>query len=127
MDQYQFNTLDHYRTRSYDGSVSARSGAISDNGTTSLRIRTVFATADSIKFFYKVSSEANFDFLSFKLHDTEIFKKSGELPWKKKTVPVPAGLNKMEWIYRKDANKSEGSDCAWIDMIDFAQSSTVNY
>jgi len=114
-------------TSSYDGTVSARSGAISNNGTTSLRIRTVFAAADSIKFFYKVSSEANFDFLSFKLNDTEIFKKSGEIPWTKKTVPVPAGLNKMEWIYIKDGTTSEGSDCAWIDMIDFAQSSPVNY
>ncbi len=117
-------------TSSYDGSVSARSGAISDNGTTSLIIRTVFATADSIKFFYKVSSEANYDFLSFKLNDVEIFKKSGEIPWTKKVIAVPKGLNKMEWIYKKDANdayNSEGSDCAWIDMIDFAQSSPVNY
>ena len=80
-----------------------------------------------VKFFYKVSSEPNYDFLSFKLNDNEIFKKSGEIPWTKQSVPVQAGLNKMEWSYRKDNSVSEGSDGAWIDMIDFAQSGTVTY
>jgi hypothetical protein len=112
---------------SYDGSVSARSGAIGNSGSTSLAIRTIYAKDDSVKFFYKVSSEPNYDFLSFKLNDVEIFKKSGEIPWTMRTVAVPAGLNKMEWIYKKDNSVSQGSDCAWIDMIDFAQSSTVRY
>ena len=112
---------------SYDGNLSARSGAISHNGSTSLAIRTVYAKDDSVRFFYRVSSEPNYDFLAFKLNDAEIFKKSGEIPWTKATVAVSAGLNKMEWIYRKDISVSDGSDCAWIDMIDFAQSSPVRY
>jgi hypothetical protein len=111
----------------YDGIISARSGAITHNGNSSLMIRTFYAKADSVKFFYKVSSEENYDFLSFKLNDVEIFKKSGEIPWTKKAVAVPEGLNKMEWTYRKDNSVSQGSDCAWIDKIDFAQSSPVNY
>jgi hypothetical protein len=115
------------RTSSYDGSISARSGAISNNGTTSLLIRTLFSSADSIRFFYKVSSEANYDYFSFILNDTEIFKDSGETLWKKKAVAVPAGLNKMEWVYKKDNTVSNGSDCAWIDMIDFAALSSVSY
>jgi hypothetical protein len=112
---------------SYDGSLSARSGAISHNGITSLTIRTIYAKDDSLKFYYKVSSEPNYDFLSFKLNDTDIFEKSGEIPWTKKVVAVPAGLNKMEWSYKKDKTLSLGSDCAWIDMIDFAQTSPVSY
>ncbi|HEX7494277.1 MAG TPA: C25 family peptidase C-terminal domain-containing protein, partial [Bacteroidales bacterium] len=112
---------------SYDGNVSARSGAITHGGSTSLFMRTIYKTADSVRFYYKVSSEQNYDFLSFKLNGVEIFKKSGEIPWIKAAVAVPAGLNKLEWIYRKDNTVSQGSDCAWIDMIDFAQSSPVNY
>jgi hypothetical protein len=112
---------------SYDGSISARSGAISHSGSSSLSIRTIYAQDDSVKFFYRVSSEPNYDFLSFKLNDVEIFKKSGEIPWTKKAVAVQAGLNKMEWVYKKDNSVSQGSDCAWIDMIDFAQSGTVSY
>ena len=114
-------------TNSYEGVISARSGVISHSGTTSLLIRSVYPTADSVKFFYKVSSEAGYDYLSFRLNGTEIFKKSGEIPWTKTVIPVPAGLNKMEWIYSKDVSKNEGSDCAWIDMIDFAGTGSVSY
>ena len=112
---------------SYDGSISAKSGAISHNAITSLAIRTIYAKDDSLKFYYKVSSEPNYDFLSFRLNDVEIFKKSGEIPWTKKVVAVAAGLNKMEWSYKKDNSVSQGSDCAWIDMIDFAQTNPVSY
>jgi hypothetical protein len=112
---------------SYDGSLSARSGAISHSGTSSLIIRTVYSVDDSVKFFYKVSSEPNYDNFSFKLNDTEILKKSGEIPWIRTAIAVPAGLNKMEWIYKKDNSVSIGEDCAWIDMIDFAGSGTVSY
>ena len=114
-------------TSSYDGNIAARSGAISHNGSTSLILRTVYAIADSVKFFYKVSSEVDGDYLSFRLNDIEVFKKSGGIPWTKKAIPVPAGLNKMEWIYKKDPSLSDGSDCAWIDMIDFAGAGSVSY
>ena len=112
---------------SYDGIISARSGAISHSGSTSLSISTIYSKDDSLSFYYKVSSEPNYDYLSFKLNGEEIFKKSGEIPWTRKSVAVKAGLNKMEWMYKKDSSVSQGSDCAWIDMIDFAQTSPVNY
>lgn len=114
-------------TSSYEGSISARSGAITHNGSTSLVLKTVYPIADSIKFYYKVSSENNYDYLSFRLNGTEVLKKSGEMPWTKKVIAIPAGLNKMEWVYKKDQSVSGGSDCAWIDMIDFAVSGSVNY
>jgi len=112
---------------SYDGSLSAKSGAINHSESTSLIMKTIYTVDDSLRFFYRVSSEPNYDFLSFKLNDKEIFKKSGEISWTKMTVPVSAGLNKMEWMYKKDNSVSQGLDCAWIDMIDFAQTSPVNY
>jgi hypothetical protein len=112
---------------SYDGSISARSGTISHNGNTSLMIRTVYSMADSVRFFYKVSSEPSYDYLSFMLNDTEVLRKSGETTWLRKVISVPAGLNKMEWIYKKDNSVSMGSDCAWIDMIDFTATGTVRY
>jgi hypothetical protein len=114
-------------TKSYDGNLSTRSGAISHDGSTSLVLRTLYTRDDSVKFFYSVSSEPNYDFLSFKLNGVEMLKKSGEIPWTKAAFPVSAGLNKMEWAYKKDPSVSMGSDCAWIDMIDFAQSSPITY
>ncbi len=89
-------------TKSYDGNLSARSGVISDNGSTSLVIRTIYSKDDSVKFFYSVSSEPNYDFLSFKLNGVEMLKKSGEVPWTQAAFAVSAGLNKMEWSYKKD-------------------------
>ncbi len=114
-------------TSPYDGIVSARSGHIGHNSSTSLIIRTELASDDSLKFYYKMSSEPSYDNLSFRINDTEVFKKSGEIPWSRIAVPVAAGTNKLEWRYSKDQSVSSGADCAWIDLIDFAESSPVTY
>jgi hypothetical protein len=114
-------------TGSFEGGFSAQSGVIPHNSSTSLIIRTKYETADSLRFFYKVSSELNYDFFSFKLNNTEVFKKSGETSWIRRAVAVPAGYNKMEWIYKKDQSVSSGSDRTMIDMIDFSGSSSVSY
>jgi hypothetical protein len=74
-----------------------------------------------------VSSEANYDNLVFKMNGKEILKKSGEVAWTRMKVPVPAGINIMEWSYSKDKSVFQGSDCAWIDLIDFAGSGSVRY
>ena len=114
-------------TNSIDGVVSARSGAISHNATSSLIMRTFFPEADTLKFYSKVSSEPNYDYFFFKLNDKEIMRKSGETNWEIKKVAVPAGLNIMEWSYKKDNSVSQGADGAWIDLIDFSGSVMVNY
>ncbi len=112
---------------SYDGNISARSGAITHNQSSSLIIRTEYTQADSIKFLYKVSSEKNYDHLIFKLNGVEIFRKSGEIPWVREVVAVPAGYNTMEWTFSMDASTLGGNNCAWIDLIDFAGTGSVNY
>ena len=114
-------------TNSTDGVVSARSGAISHNAASSLIMRTYFPTADTLKFYSKVSSEPNYDYFLFKLNNTEIMRRSGETNWEIKKVAVPAGLNIMEWSYKKDNSVSQGADGAWIDLIDFTGSVKVNY
>jgi len=112
---------------SYDGNISARSGIISHDQSSSLVIRTEYTQADSIRFLYKVSSEESYDFLIFKLNGEEVFRKSGEIDWEKRTVAVPAGYNKMEWIFSMDKSKDGGRNCAWIDLIDFAETSSITY
>jgi hypothetical protein len=114
-------------SNSFDGNLSARSGAITHNGTTSLIIRTILSQADSVRFYYKVSSEQTYDYLSFQLNGKEIFRKSGDVDWQKKVVPVPAGVNKLEWVYKKDLSVSGGADAAWIDMIDFSVAGSVSF
>ncbi len=110
-----------------DGNISARSGMINQNEKSSLTIRSIYEMADSLKFWYKVSSEQSYDFLSFVLNGEELLRKSGETGWVKASIPVPKGTNKMEWIYKKDNSVSNGSDAAWIDLIDFSDSAPVRY
>jgi hypothetical protein len=114
-------------TASPDGNLSARSGAVLHNEVSSLIIRTHYTEADTVKFYYQVSSETNYDFFIFYLNDAEVFRKSGETLWEMKAIPVPAGYNKLEWIYKKDQSVSQGKDCALIDMIDFAGTAGVEY
>jgi len=114
-------------TNSIDGVISARSGAISHSSTSSLIMRTYFSHADTLKFYSKVSSEPNYDYFLFKLNNAEILRKSGETNWEVKKVAVPAGLNTMEWSYKKDNSVSQGADGAWIDLIDFSGSAIVSY
>ena len=114
-------------TNSIDGVVSARSGAISHNSTSSLIMRTFFSEADTLKFYSRVSSEPNYDYFLFKLNNAEIMRKSGETNWEIKKIAVPAGHNTMEWSYKKDNSVSQGADGAWIDLIDFSGSAIVSY
>lgn len=112
---------------SFDGNLSARSGAISHNSSTELVIRAVYPSPDTLKFYYRTSSETNYDYFAFKLNDNEVFRASGETSWEKRAVPVPAGFNKMEWLYKKDNSVSQGADAAWIDLVDFTTRNPVRY
>lgn len=115
------------KSDSADGILAALSGRISHSSSSTLIIRTFFDQPDSLKFSYKVSSEPSYDYLAFRLNDNEIFRKSGDTGWERISVAVPAGLNKMEWIYKKDNSVSYGADRAWIDLIDFSKSGGVSY
>ena len=110
-----------------DGNLSARSGLIGHNASSALMMRTYFPEDDSLKFYYRVSSEPNYDYFMFRLNGDEIIRKSGESAWEKKALKVPAGLNTLEWTYKKDNSVSQGADAAWIDLIDFSKTARVKY
>ncbi len=115
------------QTNAFDGIISARSGIISHNASSSLFMRTSFEEADTVKFFVKVSSELNYDYFFFSVNGNEIIRRSGETSWEKIAVPVEAGINLLEWTFKKDNSVSQGGDGAWIDLIDFSRVSFVNY
>lgn len=115
------------QTSALDGIVSARSGIISHNASSSLLMRTFFEEADTVKFYIRVSSELNYDYFLFSVNGNEIIRRSGETTWEKIAVPVEAGINVLEWTFKKDNSVSQGGDGAWIDLIDFSRASMVNY
>jgi hypothetical protein len=74
---------------------------------------------DSISFYYKVSSETNYDFLHFIIDGNEQDKWSGEQGWTRKAYFVSNGEHSFKWSYTKDMSDSNGSDKAWVDYIVF--------
>lgn len=98
------------------GSFSARSGAIGDNQSSSLVLTTNFS-GGAASFYFKVSSELGWDFLSFHLDGELVQKWSGEIDWTSFLFPMPVGTHTLEWRYSKDSGLSDGLDAAFLDNL----------
>ncbi|MCB5265393.1 MAG: S8 family serine peptidase [Candidatus Cloacimonetes bacterium] len=103
----------------FSGTYAAKSGAISSNGSTTLSLPVVISTAGNISFYYKVSSESNYDWLRFYIDGVQQAQWSGLAGWSAATYPVPSGPHTFSWTYSKDGWVNSGSDCAWLDHIIF--------
>jgi hypothetical protein len=103
----------------YEGIYSARSGIIYDQQDSELNLIYTSAVDDSISFYLKTSSEPSYDFLYFFIDNILMDQWSGENPWQRAAYPVTAGTHIYRWEYFKDIFLSVGSDCAWVDFIEF--------
>jgi len=73
---------------------------------------------DSIMYFYwKVSSQNDYDFLSFYLNDLVVSRIDGKMGWRKEKFYLPVDNYSIKWKYRKDSDTSTGLDAGWIDDI----------
>ena len=109
----------------YEGQYCAKSCAIQDGETTSLFITVVVGTESEISFFYKVSSESNYDKLHFLIDGTEKNNWSGDISWTQATYTLTPGTHELRWEYTKDVSMSTGYDCAWIDNVVFPASTII--
>ena len=81
---------------------------------------TLEVTANSdISFWYKVSSEATYDYLRFYVDGGEVASWEGTVAWSQFTYPVSAGTRTFKWAYTKDYSVSDGDDSGWVDYIEF--------
>lgn len=101
----------------YEGTYTAKSGAINNNQSNYLSLVYEIFSADSISFWYKVSSESGYDFLKFYVDNIEKSSWSGEEGWARAAYAVTAGTHTFKWTYLKDGSVIGGSDCAWVDFI----------
>ena len=101
----------------YDGMYCAKSGAIDHGESTRLILSCSSTESSNISFFYRISSEENWDFLTFYVDDQEREHWSGDHWWHEYTCPTIPGIHFFKWIYSKDNTVSNGDDCAWIDYI----------
>lgn len=104
-------------TNAYEGNYSARSGAIGNSSSTSLLLELEVLIQSEIRFFKKVSTEANYDYFRFILDGQEMDSWSGEVNWSEEVYLIPSGMHQLEWQYEKDGYVAAGSDCAWIDYV----------
>jgi len=109
-------------TTKYQGAASAGSGTISNSQSTWMDINYTFSEAGVVSFYWKVSSEANYDFLVFCLDNDSCTigsgytsRISGDVDWTQVIVSVSAGSHSFRWLYGTDGAVSEGSDKGWVD------------
>jgi len=103
----------------YDGDKSAKSGDISDSENSITQITVENTMQGEISFFYKVSSEAGYDYLEFYIDNLKKEQWAGEIDWTEASYNVTEGTHTYKWVYLKDNSTSSGSDCAWVDFINF--------
>ena len=101
----------------YEGNYCVKSGAIGNSAETQLVLNYEVGANDSIAFYYKVSSENNYDKLFFYIDGVEKNNWSGEVTWTRAQYAVTAGNHTFTWKYKKDSSVASGSDCAWIDFV----------
>ncbi|HEX9046120.1 MAG TPA: immunoglobulin domain-containing protein, partial [Verrucomicrobiae bacterium] len=104
---------------SQDGLSAARSGSIGNSQESILQTTVAANWSGRCTFWWKVSSEAFFDTLEFRLNGVVQDSISGEQDWQLVSIPVAAGTNVLQWRYFKDSSNSAGQDAAWVDQFAF--------
>jgi len=101
---------------SLPGFPAAQSASISHGEISTLESTLIGPGA--LSFWWKVSSETNYDFLVFEspLVTNRI---SGEVDWQAKTVAIPPREQMVRWRYTKDGNVAGGMDAGWLAHVTF--------
>lgn len=103
----------------YEGYYDVVSGQIGNNKTSEFWISYQVMSPDSISFYKKVSSEADFDKLQFYIDNVLQDEWSGtSQSWTREAYAVSPGVRKFRWVYSKDYSQTGGADKAWIDYIE---------
>ena len=108
-------------TTFYNDGDAAQSGDIS--GGQESWMQTTVSGAGTVKFYWKVSSEEDFDFLKFYIDGSSQDRISGSVDWHQMTYTIStSGSHVLEWRYVKDRSRGRGSDCSdcgWVDKVEW--------
>jgi hypothetical protein len=98
------------------GGAAGQSGPVA-NGQNSY-VETTITGPGTLNFSFKVSSQAG-DNLQVFVDGVMYDYISGEQGWVPRSYTLGAGPHIIRWIYSKDYSGSAGSDCGWIDGVNF--------
>jgi hypothetical protein len=102
------------------GTGAARGADVSDGQTTSMSTTFTLDATRTISLWYRVSSEANYDYFRILVDGTQQAQFSGTVAWTQWTMSLGAGSHTLELRYVKDGSVSSGEDNAWVDDVDLA-------
>jgi len=102
----------------YSGGDAAQSRDTADSGSGTMQ--TSLIGPGDLTFYWKVSSESGYDYLRFYVDGALQDEISGEVDWQSINCPVADGLHIIQWVYSKDGSVSSGSDCGWVDDVQFS-------
>jgi hypothetical protein len=106
----------------HGGAYAARAGVIGHNKLTWMT-RTV--TADEVRFWYRVSSEADYDYFNFYLDGVRRLHVAGEGDWVQYVDALTPGPHVLKWEYDKDYSVSEGDDTVYVDDLELVVDNTL--
>ena len=108
-----------------DNDDAAQSGEITHNQ--SSYIETTVSGPGAIDFYWSVSSEAGYDFLSFYVDGALIERISGEVYWTQVAHDIAGeGDHTLRWVFSMDVNTSNGVDTGWVDLVTWGEAQTPN-
>jgi formylglycine-generating enzyme required for sulfatase activity len=93
------------------------SGAIGDAQESWLEA--TFEGPGALSYEWKVSSEADYDFLEVYLDGVLQARISGEVDWQAQTLFLDVGARVVRWRYGKDLFVKSGLDRAWLRKVEF--------
>ncbi|MCP4259596.1 MAG: hypothetical protein GY774_19105 [Planctomycetes bacterium] len=101
----------------FDGDA-AQSGNITHDQESWLQ--TTVSGAGTVSFYWKASSEENYDLLEFYVDGTRQDHISGEKDWQQMTHDITGSTSHtLEWRYFKEGSMSSGDDCGWVDKVEW--------
>ena len=84
-------------------------------------MQTTIPGPGTLSFYWKVSSEANFDFLEFYIDGVFQDRISGLVNWHQMIYTISdSGPHTLEWRYKKDGEVSNGNDLGRVDLVQWS-------
>jgi hypothetical protein len=100
---------------SHDGISAMQSGAVGDNEESILE--SSVTGPGQLSFWWRTSSAPD-DVLYLYVDNQMRSSVSGQNSgWSKPVINISEGTHSVQWIYRKDGSGAVGSDCGWLDDV----------
>lgn len=109
----------------HDGTDAAQSGALGINNATST-LETVAFGPGTVDFWWQVSSEDGYDYLSFQVDGVEQDFITGAIPWSQTNFAISSGNHTLQWLYVKDVSASNGADAGWVDQATYTPAGPIS-